>query len=103
VGTTAAGIMGAINGAQYLPTCVGGAGGGAWTDSWTAAVTVVYHNTNVDPASVSGAIGTPAMAVKTIGTLSGFVQTRAASVNASCYEDVRREINQLMDGGFFYE
>lgn len=103
VGATAAGIMGAINGAQYLPTCVGGAGGGAWTDSWTATVTVVYHNTNVDPSSVSGAIGTPAMAVKTIGTLSGFVQTRAASVNASCYEDVRREINGLMDGGFFYE
>lgn len=103
IGSGAAGILGMINGAQYIPSCVGGTGGGAWTDSWTVTVTVVYHNTNVDPASVSAAIGTPAMAVKTIGTLSGFVQTRAASVNASCYEDVRREINGLMDGGFFYE
>ena len=62
-----------------------------------------YHDTNVDPSSVAAAIGTPTMAVKTIGTLSGFVQTKEASVNASCYDDVRAEINSLMDGGFFYE
>ena len=99
----AAGIVGMMNGAQSLPTCVGGTGGGANTDGWTVTCTVVYHNTNVDPSSVSAAIGTPTMAVKTIGSLSGFVQTREASVNASCYEDVRTEINSLMDGGFFYE
>ena len=69
----------------------------------TVEVITVFHDTNVAPESVSGAIGTPTMAVKQISSCSGFVQTKEASVNASCYEDVRTEINQLMDGGFFYE
>ena len=103
LGIGAAGILGMINGAQALPTCVGGVGGGAYADGWTVSCIVTYHNTNVEPSSVAGAIGTPTMAVKTIGTLTGFIQTREASVNASCYEDVRREINQLLDGGIFYE
>ena len=92
-----------INAVQQVPTCVGGTGGGAGADGWQVTCVVVYHDTTVDPSSVSAAIGTPAMAVKTIGTLSGFIQTKEASVNASCYEDVRTEINSLMDGGFFYE
>ena len=99
----AAGIVGMLNGAQSIPTCVGGTGGGANTDGWTVTCTVVYHNTNVEPASVAAAIGTPTMAVKTISSCSGFVQTREASVGAACYDDVRKEINSLMDGGFFYE
>ena len=98
-----AGIIGMINAVQQLPTCVGGVGGGAGADGWQVTCVVVYHDTNVDPSSVAAAIGTPTMAVQTIGTLSGFVQTKEASVNASCYEDVRTEINSLMDGGFFYE
>ena len=71
--------------------------------SYNVTITSVFHDTNVAPDSVAARIGTPSMAVKTIGTLSGFIQTRAASVNASCYDDVRAEINTLMDGGFFYE
>lgn len=103
VGAGTGGLLGMINGAQYIPTCIGGIGGGANTDGWRVTCTVVYHDTNVDPSSVSAAIGTPTMAVKTISTCSGYIQTREASVNASCYDDVRKEINQLMDGGFFYE
>lgn len=103
VGAGTGGLLGMINGAQYLPTCIGGVGGGANTDGWTVTCTVVYHDTNVDPSSVSAAIGTPTMAVKTISSCSGYVQTREASVNAACYDDVRKEINALMDGGFFYE
>lgn len=103
VGAGTGGLLGMVNGAQYIPTCIGGTGGGANTDGWAVTCTVVYHDTNVSPDSVSGAIGTPTMAVKTISSCSGYVQTREASVNASCYEDVRNEINQLMDGGFFYE
>lgn len=98
-----AGIIGMINAVQQVPTCVGGTGGGAGADGWQVTCVVVYHDTTVDPSSVAAAIGTPAMSVKTIGSLSGFIQTKEASVSASCYEDVRSEINSLMDGGFFYE
>lgn len=98
----AAGIAGLISANSPMPASVG-AGSGFTSGGWTVECITVYHDTNVSPDSVAGAIGTPTMSVKTIGTLSGFVQTREASVNASCYEDVRREINQLLDGGFFYE
>ena len=99
----AAGIVGMLTGVQPLQSAIGSGGGGAWTDGPLIQCFTIYHNTNVEPSSVAAAIGTPAMSVKTIGSLSGFVQTREASVDASCYEDVRTEINSLMDGGFFYE
>jgi len=98
----AAGIAGLVSANTPMPASVG-AGSGFTSGGWTVECMTAYHDTNVDPSSVAAAIGTPTMAVKTIGTLSGFVQTKEASVNASCYEDVRTEINSLMDGGFFYE
>ena len=98
----AAGIAGLVSANTPMPASVG-AGSGFTSGGWTVECMTAYHDTNVDPSSVAAAIGTPTMAVKTIGTLSGFIQTREASVNASCYEDVRTEINSLMDGGFFYE
>lgn len=103
LGAGTGGILGMINGAQFIPTCIGGVGGGANTDGWTVTVTVVYHDTSIEPSSVSAAIGTPTMAVKQIGTLSGYVQTCSASVNVSAYDDIRNEINSALDGGIFYE
>lgn len=102
VGGGAASIMGAMSSLQPVPHSVGG-GGGGFVGTYGVTVTSVFHDTNVSPDSVAARIGTPSMAVKTIGSLSGFIQTRGASVNASCYDDVRAEINSLMDGGFFYE
>ena len=98
----AAGIAGLVSANTPMPASTG-AGSGFTSGGWTVECITVFHDTNVQPSSVAAAIGTPTMAVKTIGTLSGFIQTREASVNASCYEDVRTEINGLMDGGFFYE
>lgn len=94
-------LIGTMTSLQPVPHSVGS--GGGFMTNHTVKVITVFHDTNVAPASVSGAIGTPTMAVKQISSCSGFVQTKEASVNASCYEDVRTEINQLMDGGFFYE
>lgn len=94
-------IVGAMTAMQPLPHSVGS--GGGFLTNHTVSVISVFHDTTVSPDSVSGAIGTPTMAVKTISSCSGFVQTKEASVRASCYDDVRREINALMDGGFFYE
>lgn len=99
----AAGIVGMLTGVQPLMSAIGTGGGGAYTDGYLIQCFTVFHDTNVSPDSVAGAIGTPTMAVKTISSCSGFVQTREASVDAACYDDVRKEINSLMDGGFFYE
>lgn len=98
----AAGIAGLVSANTPMPASVG-AGSGFTSGGWTVECMTVFHDTNVSPASVAAAIGTPTMSVKTINTLTGFIQTKEASVNASCYDDVRAEINGLMDGGFFYE
>lgn len=98
----AAGIAGLVSANTPMPASVG-TGSGFTSGGWTVECLTVFHDVNVTPNSVAAAIGTPTMSVKTINTLSGFIQTREASVNASCYDDVRREINSIMDGGFFYE
>ena len=98
----AAGIAGLVSANTPMPASTG-AGSGFTSGGWTVECITVFHDTNVQPSSVAAAIGTPTMSVKTIGSLSGFIQTKEASVNASCYDDVRAEINSLMDGGFFYE
>ena len=94
-------IIGAMTALQPIPHSVGS--GGGFLTNHNVKVISVFHDTNVSPGSISATIGTPSMAQKVIGSLSGFIQTKEASVNASCYDDVRAEINSLMDGGFFYE
>ena len=65
-------------------------------------VLTVCHDTTVEPSSVSAAMGTPAMAVKTIGSLSGYVQCQNASVRGNMRAEDRSEINGYLNSGFFY-
>lgn len=66
-------------------------------------VITVCHDTTVSPSSVSATIGTPAMAQKQIGTLSGYIQCSGASVSGSMHAQDRDTINGMLNGGFFYE
>lgn len=100
----AAGILGMTNSVQALDQCVGGAGSAAGFGlSPNIVCYTIFHDTVVAPLSISAAIGTPAMAVKTIGSLSGFVQTRAASVSCEGTQQEIDEINSSLDGGVFIE
>lgn len=99
----AAMLAGTMNGSQQLPACVGSSGGGALTSGYIITCWTVYHNTNVDPASVSAAIGTPKMASQAVGAVPGYVQTRAASVDADAPDYILSEINSALDGGVFIE
>lgn len=101
--TGANSITGVLSSMQPCTSMVGGGGGGAFASSYIPSITTVFHDTTVAPDSVSAAIGTPAMAVKTIGSLSGYVQTANASVNVAADAPIRQRINQLLDGGIFYE
>ena len=103
VGVGAGAIVSQAGNLTPLPNSIGATGGGAGTSGIIAMCTTIFHDTNVSPDSVSATIGTPSMAVKQIGTLSGYVQTQAASVAASCDETTRAEINALLDGGIYYE
>ena len=66
-------------------------------------VYTVCHDTTVDPSSVSGAIGTPAMERKTLGSLSGYIQCQNASVNANCRASEREVVDGYLNSGFFFE
>lgn len=100
----AAGIAGIIASNTPTPSTITGGGGGAALGLASVCYCIsVTHNTNVLPDSVAASIGTPAMAQKLLGTLSGFVQTRAASVAAPMYGPIVEECNSLLDGGVFIE
>lgn len=100
----AAGIAGIIASNTPTPSTITGGGGGAALGlAATCYCISVTHNTNVLPDSVSASIGSPAMAQKALGTLTGFVQTKCASVSAPFYDGILEECNSLLDGGVFIE
>ena len=54
--------------------------------------------TDLDPI-----IGKPVMRKQTISTYSGFVQTDGAQVAGDMLDSERQMINDLLDGGFYYD
>lgn len=102
---SAAGIASAIfTGCTPLPQSVGGISSGSASGlNKNIKIATVCHNTVVSPSSVSSAMGTPANAVKQIGTLSGYVQCLDASVEINGRAQDRDEINLYLNSGFFYE
>ena len=99
-----AAFAGVIGGNTPNVSSISGGGGGASLGLRKKSyVFEVTHDTTVAPSSVSASIGTPAMEQKTLGSLTGFVQTRAASVAAPFYGDILEECNRLLDGGVFIE
>ena len=70
---------------------------------WRSAYMVsIAHNTNVEPSTVTSTIGRPLNAVRTLSSLSGYVQTQDASVKADS-DELSDQINTLLDGGIFLE
>ena len=101
-GTSA--INGVTNNIQGMPSSISGnAGGAVFAVGNTCYLFSIFHDTNVDPASVSAIIGTPANEVKSLSGLTGYVETRAASVAGSMTDTERNMINAYLDGGVYIE
>lgn len=100
-----AGITGEFNAVQPTPTTVGSAGGGAILAlfGYTPRCLTVYHDTTVAPDSVAAVMGTPSMAAKRLGDLTGFVQCIGASVEANAHGNELDTINTFLNSGFFIE
>lgn len=101
-----AGVIGLANNMQAQPTCIGSNAGGAavgLSNSASVVCYTVFHDTVESPGSVSAAVGTPTNCVKSLGSISGYVQTRAASVAGAMTDTERDEINTLLDGGVYIE
>lgn len=81
-----------------------GGGGGAANELYSKVTCwTVFHNTNVDPSSVSAIMGTPTMRTKSLSGLTGYVQTIGASVSGSMTDTERSQINAYLDRGIYIE
>ena len=101
-----AGVIGLANNMQAQPTCIGSNAGGAavgLSNSASIVCYTVFHDTIEAPSNMNNAVGTPTNCVESIGSISGYVQTRAASVSGSMTDTERDEINNLLDGGVYIE
>lgn len=103
IGIGAAGLMGMAHSMQPIVSMAGSIGGSAYTSPSHYGCYCITHDTAAEPVSLTSAIGTPTMSVKTIGSLSGYVQTACASVDVAAEQPIRDRINSLLDGGIFYE
>ena len=104
VGAGSAAIQGVTNNIQGMPSSIGGnAGGAVFAVGNTCYLASIFHDTNVSPSSVSGIIGTPTNAVKSLSGLSGYVETRNASVSGAMTDRERVAINRYLDGGIYIE
>lgn len=99
------GIMGSMSSLMAgSPSCIGGNSGGsdAALPRYIQCITVL-HDTNVNPSSVAGVIGTPTFAPKVLSSVSGYVQTHEFSLQADAPDVDLQRVNTYLNGGAFIE
>ena len=93
-----------FNAMQPSSTCVNGGGGGAAMGlSGTVYCYTIFHDTSDAPSDTNPVMGSPTMAVKSLGSLSGYVQTSGAAIRGNMLDSERQQLNSLLDGGIFIE
>jgi len=100
-----AGVAAAVvNACQPLSQSVGGIGSASASGlESNVQVSVITHEPVQAPSGTTAVMGTPTFEVKTISSLSGYVQCSDASVSINGPDTDRDEINGYLNGGFFYE
>ena len=93
-----------FNAMQPSSTCVNGGGGGAAMGlSGTVYCYTIFHDTSDSPSDTNPVMGSPTMAVKSLGSLSGYVQTSGAAIRGNMLDSERQQLNSLLDSGIFIE
>lgn len=99
------GLIGAgLEAIQPVAASVGGisSGAGVGLDN-NVRIYTVCHDTTVTPASVSAVMGTPAMAAKSLGSLTGYIKCDNASVSLTGLAGDKDAVNSFLNGGFYME
>ena len=98
-------VVSAAQGALMpIQTSVGGIQGGVGAGLVTAAsVWVFEHETSGEIGNMAAVQGLPYFATARLGGLTGYVQTRGASVSGSIRGAMRDMINSMLDAGFYME
>lgn len=85
-------------------SCIGGLDGiASIATNQNITCYTVFHDTIAPPNTEIATIGAPTMKPKTLTGLTGFVQTKGASVDGAMTADERNKINKLLDSGIFIE
>lgn len=104
VAVGASAITGFLGATMPMPMSIGGGGGSAFMDGNNNIICFTEcHNTNVDPSSVTGFMGTPTMQVKSLSGLSGYVECKCASVAIPASDAVINKVNDALNGGIYIE
>lgn len=103
-GNLAAAVGVTMAGLQQTPRSSGQVSGTAATgiDLYIRCKTIC-HDLSGAPGNAAASQGIPLFAQRTLSDLSGYVQTRGASVSGAIRGALRAQINDILDGGFFME
>ena len=99
------GAVGAVTSAfQSTNTSIGGIQGGAGSGMpKDAVISLVERGTSGAPGNMSAVQGVPYFRTARLGDLSGYLQTRGASVSGSIRGALRERVNTMLDSGIFME
>lgn len=108
LGLTVAEGLGLANAIQPQAMSIGSNGGGAFLglvsfQGKKVYCFTVFHDTTVDPSSVSAIKGTPYNGVMSLSGVSGYVQTSGASVDIAGYGNEKDMVNNYLNGGIYIE
>lgn len=105
VATTVAGLFNATKSALSRQTGSVGSNGGAsgYYTGKNIILQTLTHDSNITPDSVLSSIGRPCNSVQSMGSLTGYVQTVNFSVNSNLPDNIKENINNMMDGGIYLE
>lgn len=98
------GALGMANSIHSFNTCIGFNTGiaGQGLGNNCRCITV-FHDTTVNPHSISGVKGEPYNGVLSLANITGYVQTQDFSVAGDITSTEKDLINDLMDGGVYIE
>ena len=105
VGSAIAGILGAaktIGSFKSIPVSAGSQGGSSNLGSDMTCFTVAYP-TSEAPAASAATHGIPMCRTASIGSLTGYVETRGFSLQGAYHSDIIDMVNDFMDSGVFIE
>ena len=104
VGAMSMGALGIVNSIKPFDSSVSSNGGAAGMGLGnTVKCFSVFHDTTVNPSSVSAVKGTPYNGVMSLSGVSGYVQTADASVDVAGYGNEKDQINNYLNGGIYIE
>lgn len=107
----AIGALGAIQGivAANTPNSSSiGSGGGGATQGLTGSciVTVISHDvitSTMGEGAEAAIMGSPTMAVKPLGNIEGYLETRGAAISGDMTATEHAELNAMLDSGIYVE